>query len=151
MTSYTGIHVVDIPLDAPAQPAAIWNFVNMCLYNPILALVKSSVLFFLLRMAGTKNYIRYSIYALNTFNIAMMIATFLVVIFQCNPVSGAYDLEAMKTAKCVDAYSFSVSTAIITIITDVLVVALPFWIILGLKMPTKVKLSLIGVFCLGIM
>lgn len=138
-------------MDAPVQPGLIWGFVNMCLYNPILALVKSSVLFFLLRMAGTKNYIRYSIYALNGFNLAMMVATFLVVIFQCNPVSGAYKLEDMETATCVDAYSFSTSTAIITIITDVLVVALPFWIILGLKMPTKVKLSLIGVFFLGIM
>lgn len=81
----------------------------------------------------------------------MMVATFLVVVFQCRPISGAWDLELMGTAKCVDPVSFSESTAIITIITDLLVLALPFWIILGLKMPRKVKLSLIGVFFLGIL
>lgn len=123
----------------------------MCLYNPILALVKSSVLFFLLRMTGTKKAVRYAIYGLNTFNLAMMVATFLVVIFQCTPVSGAYSLVDMATAKCIDPITFSQSTAIITIITDLLVLIIPFWIILGLKLPSKVKFSLIGVFLLGIM
>ncbi|KAL2204128.1 hypothetical protein CC79DRAFT_1252991, partial [Sarocladium strictum] len=150
MTAYVGIHIWDVPPDADPQPAMIWGFVNMALYNPILALVKSSVLFFLLRMTGTKNYIKWAIWGLNAFNLAMMVATFLVVLFQCRPISGAWDLKEMPTAKCVNPLTFSMSTAIITIITDLLVVAIPFWIILGLKMPSKVKFSLIGVFFLGI-
>ncbi|KAH7303803.1 hypothetical protein B0I35DRAFT_401904 [Stachybotrys elegans] len=151
LTAYIGIHVWDIPPGADPQPSFIWGFVNMCLYNPILALVKSSVLFFLLRIASTKTGVRYAVYGLNAFNLAMMVATFLVVVFQCRPISGAWDLVDMQTAECIDPLTFTMSTAVITIITDLLVLAIPFWIIIGLKMPSKVKLSLIGVFFLGIL
>lgn len=64
-----------------------FNYAVQVLYNPILAIIKASVLLFLLRLVGQKKSIRYSIWALFVLNLALMIAVFVLVIFQCSPVS----------------------------------------------------------------
>lgn len=125
-----------------------WNYIIQLLYNPILALVKSSVLLFLLRLGGQKPGVRWTIHSLNAFNIGLMIAIFVTVIFQCTPVNFFWD-RTIPGGHCVDTGAFYVATAGLTILTDVLVLALPFWIFLGLKMPAKVKIALLVVFGLG--
>lgn len=118
------------------------------LYNPILAMVKSSILFFLLRLGGQRRSIRWSIHALNIFNLVMMVAVFLTVIFQTMPVRAYWDLSITPKYK-IDGPAFYVSSAIITIVTDFLVLLLPFWIFLGLKMRLAAKLGVILIFMTG--
>jgi hypothetical protein len=118
------------------------------LYNPILALVKTSVLMFLLRLGGQKSGVRIAIHALNALNLAQMTAIFLVVLFQCNPIPYNWD-KSIADGKCVEQGLFYLVTAALTIWTDVLVLALPFWIFLDLKMGRKQKMALLGVFLLG--
>jgi len=118
------------------------------LYNPILALVKSSILFFLLRLGGPRRSIRYSVYGLNAFNIALMIAIFLTVIFQTIPIQAYWDLSLQPTRQ-INGANFYISTAIITIITDFLVLLIPFWVFVGLKMRMAAKVGLIVVFLAG--
>ncbi|ROT35394.1 hypothetical protein SODALDRAFT_64905 [Sodiomyces alkalinus F11] len=145
-----GIHMWDIP-PHDMFIARRWNYVNMALYNPILALVKSSVLIFLLRLGGTKRPVWWCIHVLNVANICLMIGTFFGVLLQCLPIHSNWDPTVPEDEKtCVDGKALTVGTAIITIITDVLVLALPFWIFLELKMARRVKIALLGVFMLGI-
>ncbi|KAL7625355.1 hypothetical protein AAE478_004571 [Parahypoxylon ruwenzoriense] len=150
-TAFLGVHVYDIPTNADVSLGMYWNYVIQILYNPILALVKSSVLLFLLRIGGQRRQIRYSIHALNIFNIGLMIAIFVTVIFQCSPISYFWKRITDPTLKgnCVDTGIFYVATAGLTIFTDVLVLALPFWIFIGLKMAPRVKLAIMAVFLLG--
>ena len=125
-----------------------FNFAVQIAYNPILALVKSSILLFLLKLSGVQRpAVRWSIHALNALNIAMMIAIFTVVIFQCSPVTFVYDKSIQGT--CIKQGLFYVVTAALTVFTDVLVLALPFWIFLELKISRKKKMAVIGVFALG--
>ncbi|KAJ2902230.1 hypothetical protein MKZ38_000832 [Zalerion maritima] len=145
-TNFVGIHLVDVPTVDSTQ-GLVWNWVVQVLYNPILAMVKTSVLIFLLRIGGQKPGVTVAIHALNAFNIALMIAIFIVVIFQCNPI--AYNWDSQLDGTCVQQGEFYLVTAALTIFTDVLVLALPFWIFLDLKMPRKQKLALIFVFFLG--
>ncbi|KAH7024452.1 uncharacterized protein B0I36DRAFT_387023 [Microdochium trichocladiopsis] len=146
--NYVGIHVWDIPLTNDPRPGLIYNFAVQIAYNPILALVKTSVLLFLLRLSGVQRpLVRWSIHALNALNIAMMLAIFIVVIFQCSPVAAIYDPDVKGT--CIEQGLFYVVTAGLTVLTDVLVLALPFWIFLELKISRKKKMALIGVFGLG--
>jgi hypothetical protein len=147
-TKYAGIHAWNIP-PHDRRPGMIWDFVNQCLYNPVLALVKSSVLLFLLRLGGTKGSVRWAIHILNFINVGLMVAIFLVVLFACLPVQYSWDKSI--AGSCIPTSGFNVSTAIITICTDVLVLAIPFWILLELKMPWRVKAALLGVFLLGFM
>jgi hypothetical protein len=152
-TAFLGVHVYDIPPTADMMEGSKWNYILQILYNPILALVKSSVLLFLLRLSGQKRSIRYTIHALNIFNIGLMIAIFITVIFQCQPISYFWTRAQLNPpdGTCINTGAFYVATAGLTIFTDVLVLALPFWIFLGLKMPLRVKMALIAVFAMGAM
>src|SRR4051812_23294806 len=128
-----------------------WFYLAQLFYNPILAFVKASVLCFLLRLGGQKPGVKYAIYFLNTFNALQAIAIFLVAALQCLPIEANWDF-ALKTdpnTRCVDN-SFHVTISCITILTDIAVVVLPFWIFLGLKMPKAAKLAVLGIFLLGL-
>ncbi|KAM6517791.1 hypothetical protein FSOLCH5_006559 [Fusarium solani] len=145
---FIGFPSEDVPDTYNAEPSLFWNWIMQVLYNPILALVKSSVLIFLLRLGGHRRSIRWSIYALNTFNLAQMIAIFITVLCQTIPVRAFWD-KSIKPQREIDSPLFYVSTAIITIITDFLVLLIPFWVFLGLKMRVAAKVGLIVVFLVG--
>jgi hypothetical protein len=118
------------------------------LYNPIIALVKNSVLIFLLRLAGNRKSVKQSIWALVALNTALMLAIFIVVIFQCTPIQYNWN-PTIEGGHCVQQGAFYVSTSTVTLFTDILVLALPFWIVMDLKMTRKMKFAVIGIFFLG--
>lgn len=147
---YFGWRQENVPVFDPA-PGMYWFFFAQLFYNPILAFVKASVLCFLLRLGGQKPGVKYAIYALNTFNGLQAVAIFLVALLQCLPIEANWNmaLKADPNTKCVDN-SFHVTISCITILTDIAVIALPFWIFLGLKMPKAAKIAVLGIFMLGL-
>jgi hypothetical protein len=148
--AYFGWHQVDVPPYDPT-PGMWWFYLAQLFYNPILAFVKASVLCFLLRLGGQKPGVKYAIYFLNTFNGLQAVAIFLVAALQCLPVSANWDMavKADPNTKCIDN-SFHVIISCITILTDLAVIILPFWIFLGLKMPRGAKVAVLGIFMLGL-
>ncbi|RKU47478.1 hypothetical protein DL546_000730 [Coniochaeta pulveracea] len=147
-TNFIGVHFKDIPVGAyDPIPGQIWNFVVQVLYNPILALVKTSVLMFLLRLGGQKPGVRLTIHVVNAINIALMIAIFLVVMFQCWPIERNWNPAA--GGHCIQQGVFYLATAGLTLFTDCLVLGLPIWIFADLKMAFKTKVALILVFIVG--
>ena len=146
-TNFVGIHIWNVPLEYDVVQALIWNFAVQVLYNPILALVKTSVLLFLLKLGSQKPGVRICIHCLNVFNLSLMVAIFLVVIFQCDPIR--YNWDTSAGGHCIAQGTFYVATAALTIFTDVLNLALPFWVFLDLKMPLRVKIAVLIVFLLG--
>ncbi len=147
---YIGIHSWDIPMDTfDPTKGLIWIYVVGAVYNPILALVKQSVLVFLLRFSGVKSVIRKVVWATIMFNGALMVAVFFVVLFQCIPIE--VNWNPLVPGNCIGQFSFGVSTACLTILTDLIAVALPFYIFLGLKMNKRRKIGLIAIFMLGIL
>lgn len=118
-------------------------------YNPVLAFVKQSVLLFILRIAGLDMRVRFVSWLTSFVNMAEMIVVFLVVLFQCAPVESFWDLSLGQ--HCINQKSFAIWTALLTILTDIIMVALPFWVFLGLQMSNKKKMALIIVFSMGLM
>jgi hypothetical protein len=145
--SYVAIHNVDIPPHDTYHPIFI-NYIGGLIYNPILSMVKVSVLVFLLRLAGTRPAVQATIYALMFVTIGLMIAIFFSVVFVCSPVEFNWNPN-ITNGKCFDKRPFSIWTASVAIFTDILVLALPFWIFLGLRMARKAKIALLCVFALG--
>ncbi|KAF5026998.1 hypothetical protein F66182_872 [Fusarium sp. NRRL 66182] len=145
---YIGFPTSKVPESYDPEPVLFWNWILQVLYNPILALVKSSVLFLLLRLGGHRRSIRWSIYALNAFNMALMMAIFLTVVFQTIPIYAFWKLSVKRQGQ-IDGPLFYISSAIVTIITDVFALVLPFWVFLGLKMRLAAKLALMMVFLMG--
>lgn len=146
---YIGVHYWDVPLDFDPRKGLIWTYVVGAVYNPILAIVKQSILIFLLRLASINQKVRKIVWGVAIFNAALMVAVFLVVIFQCSPIAMNWDLSLH--GKCIKQLEFGISTACLTILTDLIAVALPFYIFVGLKLPKKTKAALIVVFLLGLM
>ncbi|KAF6830877.1 CFEM domain-containing protein [Colletotrichum plurivorum] len=145
---YVGFPTSSLPADWDPSPMLFWNWIMQVLYNPILALVKSSVLVFLLRLGGHKRGVRRAIYVLNAVNLLTMVAIFLIVLFQTIPINAFWDPSVQKQRE-IDGPLFYIVSAIITIITDFFVLAIPFWIFLGLKMRMAAKIGLIVVFLAG--
>ncbi|KAH7119238.1 hypothetical protein EDB81DRAFT_848005 [Dactylonectria macrodidyma] len=152
-SAYVGVHMVDIPRYVDFAVAQRWNYIATIIYNPILALVKTSLLLFLLRLGGHKRKVRVAIVSLLVFNLCQMVALFICCVFQCTPINYLWMAVApggaSRKGKCIDQNAFLISTASLTIVTDVLVLILPFWIFVGLKLPLRVRVAIIGVFALG--
>ncbi|RYO76027.1 hypothetical protein DL766_007702 [Monosporascus sp. MC13-8B] len=146
---FIGIRYWDVPPVFDITPGLMWIYTVGAVYNPILALVKQSVLIFLLRFAGVKSLIRNVVWTTTIFNAALMVAVFFVVLFQCIPVE--MNWNPLVQGHCIQQFKFGVSTACLTILTDLIAVALPFYIVLGLNMNRRRKIGLIGVFMLGIL
>ncbi|KAK1148038.1 hypothetical protein N8T08_010672 [Aspergillus melleus] len=148
---YIGYHVWDIPKNPPTVLGAKFAYMTELLYNPILALVKTSILLFLLRLTGQKTAVRQAIWALLIFNGLAMIGTFFVTAFHCYPVAANWNPAAYPDAKCVNFADFVTGTAAVSIVTDALVLMLPTWIVYNLRIRRKQKILLIGILSFGLM
>ncbi|KAF4943814.1 hypothetical protein FSARC_14825, partial [Fusarium sarcochroum] len=148
--NYWGFRMDDVPKDLDLAAGFWWNFLVQMFYNPVLALVKASILVFLLRLGGHKTNVRYAIHALNIFNALHAVAIFFTALFQCTPIEANWNFALREEPgnHCVSPW-FHVIASCITIVTDFLVVALPFWIFLGLTMRWATKIAVLSVFVLG--
>ncbi|TGO37243.1 hypothetical protein BHYA_0102g00290 [Botrytis hyacinthi] len=107
-----------------------YNYIVQVLYNPILAIVKTSILMFFLRLAGQKIEIKLT--------------------FQCIPIAYNWQVD-IPGGHCIEQGSFYAATSAIALVTDILVLIVPFCIVIGLKMPRKTKIAVTGTFFLGIL
>ena len=137
----------------------MWGFAVQLLYNPILALVKASILLFLLRLFGQKRGVRQYIACVNAANAAHMVAVLFAIVFQCTPGESAWDPETFFAeggsagggAKCIDTRILFTTTAAFNILTDLLILGLPMKIFVNLKIPMRTKFALMFLFLLGIL
>lgn len=115
---FIGIHAKYIPKTANLETGIIWNYASQLIYNPILAIAKCSVLVFLLRLGGHKRRIRWSIYALLAWTSLQMLATFIVVVFQCQPISYFWTrVYVLNGGVCIDTAVFCQSSPFIPLPT----------------------------------
>jgi len=148
--NYIGIHTWQMPLQPNDRPwSQIWAYVVIMLYNPQLGFVKSSVLFFLLRLGGHKPGIRWSIHVLNVANMFLMISVFMASVFTCVPIR-KYWYRGIP-GHCNNEGLQYIVTSSITVLTDILVVLLPIKIVVGLQMAMRLKVGLMLVLTLGFM
>ncbi|KAK0621206.1 hypothetical protein B0T17DRAFT_591139 [Bombardia bombarda] len=146
-TNFIGIPSSQVPPHDPTQ-GLIWSYAVQILYNPILALVKSSVLIFLSRLFGQKDGVRRFLLWLNVANISQMVGVFFAIMLQCLPIAFNWDFT-IRGGRCVDRRILYTCTAVINIVTDLLVLGLPLWIFTSLKIPKRTKFALLFVFLLG--
>lgn len=84
---YIGVHDYQLPTTIyDPRLGLIFNYIVVLFYNPELALVKSSVLFFLLRLGGHDPAIRWSIHLLNIINLLLLASVFVASVFTCLPI-----------------------------------------------------------------
>jgi hypothetical protein len=145
---YFGWRQKDVPADYNSAPSLWWFYIAQIFYNPILALVKCSVLVFILRLGDRRKGVRTAVYVLISFTALQAVAIFFVVILQCLPVSAVWDHASYPDAKCIKV-EFHVTISSLTVLTDILVLVLPFYVFLGLKMRAATKVAVLCCFASG--
>lgn len=150
--SFIGVHWKDVPLQFqkdevdPTYGLKIYYWLVIT-YNPQLALVKASVLCFLLRLGGQKRWIRWYIYILNTANILLMLIILGLSIIPCWPVQ--YWWDKSLHGHCYNNVVRQPVTGAITVITDIMVLVIPIKILRGLQMAPRLKIALGCLLCMS--
>lgn len=111
---YIGIHYYDVPQPFDPTEGLIWIYVVGAVYQPILTLVKQSILVFLLRFSGVKAGVRNVVWGTIIFNTALAIAIFVTVIFQCTPIE--LNWHPLVPGSCIEQFSFGVVAACMTMV-----------------------------------
>jgi hypothetical protein len=79
------------------------------------------------------------------------ISIFFSLLFACKPIAASWDPLLLPIAVCINRGGIYIAQAVIGIVTDVLLLALPIPTVLKLQMPTKQKFGLVGIFAVGSM
>jgi hypothetical protein len=104
------------------------------------------VLLLYYRIFDTRHF-KWVVYFGITFMVLFGLSTVLVDIFNCTPIRASWD----KTipARCINPPSLYRATAIINLVTDILILCLPAPMVWRLKMSARNRLALYGIFLLG--
>ncbi|KAF3004843.1 hypothetical protein E8E13_004733 [Curvularia kusanoi] len=141
-----GIHIWEIPA---SKINSTFNLISVAtiLYCPFLAAAKFSLLFFYLKLSPLR-WFRMAVYASMFLVVGYNIALVFPLIFTCTPVKKNFDVF-VTDGSCLDRTPIYMATAVLNMITDVLLLALPLPMIVKLQMPTVQKAGLICVFGVG--
>lgn len=148
---YLGYHYADVPKERyDGTAVAKYQYAMTLLYNPILGLVKNAMLLLYLRLeGGVMDRIRRLIKAIMVVNTTLMIAVFITTAIQCMPVAESWSSTA--SGHCINSGAFYSTTAAITILTDIPVVLIPWWMVSGLQMTWRKRAAIISMLSFGAM
>ena len=120
------------------------------LYYCAQAIIKVSLLLLYHRIPGIDKSFRFALHVAGILTIMWWLASFLDTIFQCIPVQASWD-RSIKNAKCQNIRSAALGTGISNLLLDVLFLALPMPVIWRLQVEPQIKVSLTGIFLLGLL
>lgn len=76
------------------------------------------------------------------------IGIFFALIFACNPVRRSWDVTVTE-GDCINQASLYIATAVVNIVSDVVIFCLPLPIVVKLQVPRRQKIGLVLIFLLG--
>ncbi|KAJ4302366.1 hypothetical protein N0V88_002510 [Collariella sp. IMI 366227] len=141
-----GMHKADLT-QAELATSLKWFFIAQTPYKVVVCLNKVSVIMLYLRIFVGGSF-RIATYAVLFVVVGYGIGGIFATIFQCIPIKGAW-LKG-SDAKCINSDIFWVAYAVLNILTDIMVVALPIWPIMRLQLRRRERFMLCGVFLMGI-
>lgn len=121
---------------------------TMITYSLTITCVKVSILLLYRRIFTTTRFKKVSLVVGIACVLWLVIEVFMN-IFQCRPFAAAFDPALLFTDHCIDLQSFYSGITIANLGLDVVVLYLPLHMVWKLKLPTKQKLMLSGIFLLG--
>ncbi|KAI6084402.1 hypothetical protein F4821DRAFT_242762 [Hypoxylon rubiginosum] len=124
-------------------------FIDELVYITALAMTKISMLFFYLKVFPKKSF-RIVTYALIVINLVYAITYDLLLIFQCNPLEGAWRTwDGEFEAQCISINGLGWSAAAINIALDLAVIVLPLPELYRLSLSLRKRLQIMAMFAVG--
>ncbi|KAF2448669.1 hypothetical protein P171DRAFT_470362 [Karstenula rhodostoma CBS 690.94] len=142
--------VAQSPEDMAKLPAfALYLWVANLLYTISVMFMKLSIVALYWRLFGLTRKARIPLLLIGGVIVAWGITIFLIVIFNCDPIAGSWDLSLATTAKCLDKKSFYVGGSVPNVITDLVLVVMPLPYVWRLHASVAQRVVLGGIFALG--
>jgi hypothetical protein len=92
--------------------------------------------------------LRWLVFGTMVFVISSGLAFNFAIMFQCKPMSGAWDWTVPRS-QCINLNGMAFANAGVGIVQDVIILFMPIPNLLTLQMSTMKKLNLMGLFSLG--
>jgi hypothetical protein len=113
-------------------------------------LLKYSILCLYLRIFPNM-WLKRCVFAFMAFTACFTIPLIFSAAIRCNPVRAQWDLEAARTAKCLDWLIILKLTVVYEVIAEIVLFTLPLPIVFKLQMATAKKIQIIIFFGLGLL
>ena len=119
-------------------------------YTLTISMVKISILLLYRRIFTTPHFKRATL-VVGTACIAWLIAALLCLAFQCRTNAERYSADALFSNQCIDLKTYWIAVTGSNLVLDLIVLCMPLYIVSNLKIPTRQKIWLCGIFALGIL
>lgn len=148
-----GSHLVDVEKHHDAEGILVTYaeivWLSSLFYNACLGFIKTSALALYMRL-GDRVLRRLAIVMIGVVT-CQASANVLAAIFQCTPVSAAWDKANAGEYTCIDINAFYLANAAVNILTDLLTYSLPIPLALKLQMPLRQRVGLAVILGLGLL
>jgi len=109
--------------------------------------IKLSLLLFYLQISPDRRF-RIAVYGLALVVVGYSLASALVVVFSCSPVSKSWDIT-VRDGHCVNLPAFYIVNLSLNSATDIAVLILPVPMLWNVQMPRPQKIALTAIFMTG--
>ncbi|KAA8618426.1 hypothetical protein PtrSN002B_002980 [Pyrenophora tritici-repentis] len=142
-----GVHAWEMPIERYGYYSRL-IFAAPLVYAPCCALTKCTLCVFYSRLSPSRRY-QAAVWTTGLICSGAYIGIFFSVVFACKPIAASWDPLLLPTAKCTNRGAIYITTAVIGIVTDIMLILIPIPTIWGLQMPTKQKIGLTLIFGVG--
>ncbi|KAF7576992.1 hypothetical protein PtrSN002B_004345 [Pyrenophora tritici-repentis] len=150
--AFSGIGVHEFRLSAAEKVQGMqFFFFFECFYCAAIIPIKLSISFMLIRIASRRKLFVYSLYAVSAMFVTMNLIALLYIIFQCAPISYAWDTSTLG-GKCNPAQTLAdiyYATTAVNIATDWFCALLPIPLLWNVQLNRNAKLSVGVILGLG--
>ena len=126
------------------------SIANITLWLATAAATKTSLLLLYYRLFSPSQRFSLAIYIGAAIVFCQWLSLTLATIFQCRPVSAFWD-RTVQGAECINLSRFELVSGVLNLLTDVLILCLPLPMVWGLNTTEAQKLTLTGIFLLGVL
>ena len=117
-------------------------------YITTISAVRISLLLLYRRIFQTRNFERVC-WVVGAMTVCWWIVGVLLDIFQCRPVNAAWNPRFLFSPQCIDSQMFRYGLSGSNIVLDLVVLAMPIYMIWHLQMRKSQKIMLSGIFLIG--
>lgn len=141
-----GLHLADVPTEN-LIPFSKTVYVTLVMYGPTAYITKFCLLWIMTRVFSPFRKAVIFIYVFMGIMLAYYIPAVIVKIRLCNPIAKFWndDIEG----SCMDENAIIMADAVVSVVSDLIVLLLPLPLTLSLQMPTKRKMRVIAILGAG--
>lgn len=125
------------------------SIANITLWLATAAATKASLLLLYYRLFSPSKCFRLSVRIGAAVVFCQWFSLTCLTIFECIPIAAFWD-RAIQNAKCMDLARVTLASGVLNLLTDVLILCLPIPMVWGLNTTKAQKVTLTGIFLLGV-